>query len=195
VDRVLTAGMLAAIAAGTIRPAYLIEIETATGTDNIWTGTGSLSWDSKTWLGLGEIIGISEIPETSGINAVGITITLSGVDPTSLTEAVDDIVPFKPVKMWLALFDANYAIVVDPYLAFSGRTDSVKIVESGKGTTVAVNCENRLIELNRTRERRFTQEDQILEYPDDKGFEFVNAIQGLYMPWGEAAPPNFRGIS
>ncbi len=190
-NRNLTAGMLAEIAAQVMRPAFLVELETASATINIWSGVGTLIHDSKNWLGVGDFGSISAIPETSGINAVGLVLALSGIPSNMLTLALTDSVPFKPAKVWLAMLDSSGAIIVDPYLAFSGRTDSVKIDEGGETSTISISCESRMIELNRTRVRRYVEEDQIAEFPNDKGFEFVEELQDARLPWGEPGPPQF----
>lgn len=190
-NRNLTSGMLTEIAAQAMRPAFLVELETASATINLWSGVGTLVHDSKNWLGVGDFGSISAIPETSGINAVGITLALSGIPSNMLTLALTDSVPFKPAKVWLAMLDSSGAIIVDPYLAFSGRTDAVKIDEGGETSTITISCESRMIELNRTRVRRYVEEDQIAEFPNDKGFEFVEELQDARMPWGEPGPPQF----
>jgi len=196
--RGLTSGMLTEIGQKVVRPAYFVEIETASATQRLWTGLGSRTWNSQTWLGVGDFGSISAIPETSGVNAVGLILTLSGIPSGMVTLALTDSRPFKPVKVYFGLLDSSDVIVVDPYLSFSGRTDSVKLIEGAKESdtsSLRISCESRLIELNRTRERRYTEEDQVSEFPNDKGFEFVEEIEGARMPWGEPGPSQFAATS
>ena len=42
----------------------------------------------------------------------------------------------------------------------------------------------RLIDLDRSRARRFTSEDQKIDYPDDKGLEMVASLQDTVIIWG-----------
>jgi hypothetical protein len=55
---------------------------------------------------------------------------------------------------------------------------------TGVAASIAINCENRLVEMNVAVDRRYTDEDQQLDYPGDRGFEFVNGIQEAQIYWG-----------
>jgi len=43
-----------------------------------------------------------------------------------------------------------------------------------------------MIAFERPYVRRYTDEDQKIEHPTDKGFEFVAAIQDLELVWGRS---------
>ena len=43
---------------------------------------------------------------------------------------------------------------------------------------------NVLIDLNRSRVRRYTNEDQQIDYPTDVGFEYVQSLQDFEIKWG-----------
>ena len=45
----------------------------------MWTGVGTLVYDSVEWFGTGNLLNISSVEETTEISAKGATITLSGV--------------------------------------------------------------------------------------------------------------------
>jgi hypothetical protein len=45
-------------------------------------------------------------------------------------------------------------------------------------------AESRLIDLERSRERRYTSEDQKIDYPNDKGLEFIADLQDKEIVWG-----------
>ena len=188
--RDLTVPMQAEIAAAVIRPAYFVEMETGAATIYVWSGLGIKDWDYKSWEGVGEFGAISTIPETSGVNAVGITLTLSGIPSDMLTLLLTDFRSFKPLKVWFALLDEDGDPVLDPYLAFSGRTDKAKLFEGSAKSSIMITGENRLIELNRSRERRYTDEDQHIEFPGDKGFEFVEEITSEVDSWGQQVTPS-----
>ena len=54
--------------------------------------------------------------------------------------------------------------------------DTMTIAESGEYSTISISAENKLIALERSKVRRYTAEDQKIDHPTDKGFEFVTAI-------------------
>jgi hypothetical protein len=62
--------------------------------------------------------------------------------------------------------------------------DVMVVSDSGATGEIAISVENRLIEFERTAIRRNTAEDQKIDYPTDKGFEFVAEIQEKDIVWG-----------
>jgi len=60
----------------------------------------------------------------------------------------------------------------------------MNIQESGNVANVNITGESRLIDLEIARERRYTSEDQKIDFPDDKGFEFVADLQNKEIVWG-----------
>ena len=64
--------------------------------------------------------------------------------------------------------------------------DTMTITDNGDSATINVSVENRLIEFQRNRVRRYTAEDQKIDYPTDKGLEFVAEISEKEIVWGSA---------
>lgn len=189
--RDLPAALAAGIVAATVSPAILFEGEFDTDTLRVWSGIGDLSWNGYTWTGVGYLGGISDIEETDEIKAAGVTVTLSGVPSELLSLALANLRQNKPGRLYLALRDGDTgALLADPYLAFEGRLDVGEIDEGAQSATIAIKYENRLIDLERARERRYTHEDQQLDYPGDRGFEFVPSLQDAQISWGvNSSPP------
>jgi len=59
------------------------------------------------------------------------------------------------------------------------------INEAGDSSSINLTVENKLIQLDRARVRRFTDNDQKIDYPDDEGFSFVTKIQDKEIVWGK----------
>jgi hypothetical protein len=89
-----------------------------------------------------------------------------------------------PGKVWIGFFDSAGALIADPYLAFQGRFDVPDILDAGEQATISARYESRLADLDRPRERRYTDEDQSLDYPTDPGFEFVTRLPDKQVIWG-----------
>lgn len=188
-ERGLTAPMLAAIAARTVRPALFYEGEFVDGSENpeflrLWTGVGDLSWNGYTWTGGGNLLGISALEETTDLKAVGFSVTLSGMPSSLVSLALGNVRQGKPGKLWLGLFDSAGALLADPYQLKRGRFDIAPIEDDGETCTISAQYEDRLIDLERPRDRRYTHEDQQLDYPGDLGFEYVPSLQDMDIPWG-----------
>lgn len=194
-ERGLTSAMLAAIAAKVVRPAIFYEGEFETAGSpaflRLWTGLGEVSWDSDgdgpyTWTGAGNLLAITPIEETTDLKAVGFSVTLSGMPSASIALALASVRQGKPGKLWLGLFDSAGALLADPYPLRRGRFDVAPIEDDGETCTIVASYEDRLIDLERPRDRRYTHEDQQLDYPGDKGFEYVPSLQDMDIPWGRA---------
>jgi hypothetical protein len=82
--------------------------------------------------------------------------------------------------------DAANAVITSPVTVFSGFMDTMLINDSSETATIQVNVENRLIEFERTRIRRYTAEDQKIDYPTDKGLEFVAEMSEKEIVWGRS---------
>jgi hypothetical protein len=182
--RALTAGMLAAMATGNLRPLILYEGEFAGGTVRLFSGHGSLVWNGNTFTGSGQMLRISAIQEVSALQAINFTISLNGELPALIQVALAQVRRGKSGSVWLGLLDSNNALIADPFLCFKGRADKPDIVPDPSHTVISVAYESRLIDASRRRERRYTSEDQQIDFPGDKGFDQVPSLQDTQFTWG-----------
>jgi hypothetical protein len=75
-------------------------------------------------------------------------------------------------------------VIADPYPLRRGRFDVAPIARDGETMTIRARYEDRLIDLERPRERRYTREDQQLRLAGDKGFDQVPELQDVQDVWG-----------
>ena len=183
VERDLTAGMVTEITAKALAPIILIEGEFATGTARYWSGIGTLSWNGYDWTGVGDLLAISPIEESTQMSAKGFTVTLGGQSSASLALALSACRQGKPGRIWLGALDATGAVVADPVLLRSGRLDTAGESDAGDTATIAVTYEDNNNDLERAMDYRYTTESQRLFYPDDLGFEFVQGLQDAVDVW------------
>jgi hypothetical protein len=188
-----TTGFAAAASSPYTRPAIFVEFHLSTGIVYTWTGRGPLSWNGHTWTGVGTFGGLSIVEEGTNIQARGITLTLTGLNPALLDDVLNEYSVGLPVNVYLGLFDNAGTLIPDPVCCWAGETDQPTISVSGDEASIEISCENKLVQMNVAVERRYTHEDQQLEHPGDLGFEFVNAIQDIGIFWGRhpASAPNF----
>jgi hypothetical protein len=185
-SRPMSSDVLDAITSTLIRPAIFVEANFTSGPIYVWSGIGTISWDGKDWTGLGSLGSVSVIEEGSDVQAKGITLTLSGIDTTLLNGVLTEFKVGLPVLVYLGMFDSNGDLIADPIISWAGRTDQPTIEMDGSSATISINCENRLVEMNVSLDRRYTNEDQRRYYPDDRGFEFVPSIQEVTINWGRS---------
>ena len=185
-SRSLTSGMQTAVTADLVRPITLVQCAFDSGNLNLWSGIGDLTVDSVDYVGAGSLLSIGEITESSELSANGISVTLSGVTSPLITKARDEDYQGRELKVLLGAMDASNGVISDPVVIFSGFMDVMTINESGETATIQVTVENRLIEFEKTRIRRYTAEDQKIEYPNDKGLEFVAEMAEKEIVWGRS---------
>jgi hypothetical protein len=179
-----TSDFIAALNDSVLRPAFFVEANFVSGPVYLWSGRGSLEWNGNTWLGLGSLGSISTVEEASTIEAKGITLTLSGIDANIAKLTLSEYQVGLPVLIYLALFDETGTLIDSPVLAFSGRMDQPTIAIDNKSCTISINCESKLLLMNNSVQRRYTNDDQQLDYPGDRGFEYVDSIQQMTIYWG-----------
>lgn len=157
----------------------------ASGPVYIWTGIGNLSWNGHTWTGIGSLGGLTPIDDGSTIEAKGITVTLSGIDPTLLAAVLGEFLLGEPMAVYLAGF--NEGVLIDsPIPMFVGRLDQPSVEIGAETAVISINCENRLIDMNTPGDRRLTADDQNRDWPGDLGMNFVYALQEKTWYWGTA---------
>ena len=187
-SRTLTSGMLGVTTAGVVRPAYFVRMVFDSGESpnvlNIWNGIGDLAYGGNTYTGTGDLLSISQITETADIQASGINVSLAGVKSSLIVIAKDHEYQGRPLTVSLGAFDASGSLIADPVIVFSGFMDTMTISESGQYSTISIAVENKLISFERSKVRRYTAEDQKIDHPTDKGFEFVTAIVQKEIIWG-----------
>jgi hypothetical protein len=183
-SRTLTSGMQTASEASLVRPFFLIDLEFTSGSVYLWTGHGDLSWNSNTYIGAGDIMELSAFDETTDLGAAGASVTLTGIKSSLVTKARDENYQGRPIHIRLGAFDSTASIITDPVIVFTGFMDIMTINEAAEVSTIQVSAENRLIQIERRNERRYTDNDHKIDFPNDKGFEFVATIQEKEIVWG-----------
>lgn len=170
-----------------IRPFYAISVGFKDSTLRLWTGLGDLTFDSNIFIGSGNLLSISNINETADIRASGVKISLSGLDSSILSSSISQDSEGGLVKLYFGVLTTtnNETVVVDtPYQLFEGSLDTIQVSETGESATITVTVENKLIMLERPRNRRYTDQDQKNLFAGDKGLEFVDDLQDKELIWG-----------
>lgn len=179
--------MLAALSAPILSPVIFVEMAFKSETIRCWSGVGSVTWNSHTWTGLGAFLSFTTPEDSSTVEAKGISVVFSGIDPSVLSECLSDYQLGLPCSLYLGLWSTTVinTLVSSPVIAWSGRTDEPTLDVSATESTITINCESRLLDMNVAVDRRFTQEDQQLTYPGDLGFQFVSGLQEQTLFWGQ----------
>lgn len=207
-SRDLPTDFITELTSDVVYPFFAVDLNFASGPLHFWTGYGNLSIDGVTYLGVGELVNISSVEETTEIEAKGATITMTGIPSAFLSLALQEPYQGRECNIYFGLWLSNrlisteadvtitsedlFEFVVESgtrYLVeiFSGELDQMNITEQADSATIAVTAENVLIKLERPVVRRFTNEDQKTRFPNDKGLEFIASLQDKEIFWGRTA--------
>lgn len=196
-----------------IYPYFAVELQFDGNPLYLWTGVGTATIDGNEYAGTGNLLNVSSIEETSDIAVRGATLTLAGVPSEVLSLALQTPYQGRVCNISfgvLALEAASEYIVEGHYPGlildfasdyyattegdpvdttslvqiFSGYMDEMNIDEGPDTSTVELKVENKLVDLERARVRRFTSGYQKSVYPGDKGLDFVESLQDKDLLWG-----------
>jgi len=188
-----------------VYPFFATELRFDDNIIRMWTGQGTLVLEDGTeWIGLGQLLSISSIEETSEMAVKGATITLSGIPSDLLSLALGTPYQGRVAKIYFGTFlrdsllqeTGNYILLEGGGRInlesmskgfnelFSGYMDQMNIEESGETSSIELAVENKLIDLERARVARFTSGYQKSIYPDDDGLNFIEDLQDKKIPWG-----------
>jgi len=150
------------------------------------TSAHSIIYDGNTYLGAGQLGSISRIDEKSEIEATSLELGLSGIPTEYISLALQEKYQGRQVKIYLAILDSDYQLQGIPLTLFVGKMDYMQILLSDTAT-ISLVCNSILSDWSRPRVRRYNNEDQQIEYPNDKGFEFVQQSVEKEIVWGQTA--------
>lgn len=187
-SRDITAGVQSAISATEVQPIIFFEGSFSSGSVYVWSGYGDLIWDGNTYSGVGTLGSISSVSESSEISAKGITVSMSGIPSDLISLVLGDVRQGAVGKIHLGFLNSSNSLIDDPILMFEGKLDVPSIQEGGDTSTITLSYESRLIDLQRARESRYTNEDQQRAFAGDLGCEFVASLQEKQITWGKADP-------
>jgi hypothetical protein len=181
--RNIDSNLAAALGSGTIRPFFMATLQFKTSIQRVWTGTGELTIDSQTFVGVGSLASVGAVTEGTDVAAYGTSVTLSGIDPVLLGESMNDIQPGLQALMWLGLMDGNGIVIGTPYQVFRGIIDEPNIHVGEDTMTITLNLESRMVDFQRASNRRYTSADQRARFPHDSGFDFVEKLNDFVGKW------------
>tara|TARA_B110000495_G_scaffold18686_1_gene13224 strand:- start:23141 stop:23722 length:582 start_codon:yes stop_codon:yes gene_type:complete len=186
-SRDLTATTNTNLNADIVYPFFAVELIFDSTTIRMWSGIDDLEvpaldgvGSGVTYIGVGSILNISAIEETSELEVKGANITLSGVSDPALSLALSEPYQGRVANIYFGTTSAPTPL----NSVFSGYMDQMNISESADTTQIEILVENKLVDLERARVARFTSGYQKSKYPSDLGLDFVEDLQDRETLWG-----------
>ncbi len=185
-SRTLTAGVTAEVQKAEVRAEAIAHFAFDSGSLRFWTGVGDLEWNGDTYIGTGNLGGISPVEESGAVKTSDLSFTLSGLPASLISVALGEHYQGRLCELWVGFFDTSGVLIDDPVPTFAGRMDTMTVVDNGDTASITVVATNRLKDLDRPNHARFyTDQDQQEEFPGDLGFQFVPEMQDAVIIWGK----------
>jgi hypothetical protein len=185
-SRNITDDAIIAIESAVYAPVYLVQITFSNETIYVNSASMTINWNGHNWLGVGVLGNISTIAESSDTQANGIILTLSGIPTEYLTDALSFANGNGTAQVLLACMLANGSLVADPFPLYFGFTDAPTIDCSTETISLSIAVENRLSDMQRSQQLRYTDSTQRSRYPADASFQFVQYVADLFINWSKA---------
>mgnify|MGYP000049982667 CR=1 FL=1 len=164
---------------------FAVKAEFDTDDILIWTGTDDLVIASETYIGAGSLLSISNVEENTELKSNGLSVGISGMDATIVNYALTETYQNRPITVFLGYQMGGTNEVAGTLTLFKGRMTSLVIVDSPQGSTVTIDAENRLVDLDRPCNFRYTKESQNFLHSGDTGFNRVASLQDKEIKWGQ----------
>lgn len=162
---------------------FAVELTFDSSTIRLWTGLDDLTVDSNTFTGAGSLLSIQPVEDDSELASKGMAISLSGMDDTILSYALNEKYQNRPMKIYMGFLSGNNESAGE-FVIFKGRMMNMTVNDNPDGNIITLQAENRLIDLSRPSNLRYTKEAQQSLFSGDKGLDFVGALQNADITWG-----------
>lgn len=164
---------------------FAVKAEFDTSTIAVHSSIGDLTIGGVTYEGAGTLLNVTETTEDSDLKSDGITISLSGMTPEVLSYALTEHYQNRPLTVLQGFLDGGGSRVTGTMTIFKGRMQNISLSDDPDGTsTVVVNAENRLIDLRRPSNLRYTKESQESISSGDTGFNRMQSLLEKKIVWG-----------
>lgn len=167
-----------------IQPFYAVELLFDSGVVRLWTGYQDKTIGGETYVGAGNLLSIPSVEEVSDMSARSAEIVLSGISTQLVTLALQEPYQGRTARILFGIDGQT------PVEVFGGLMDVMTINDSGETSTISLTVESRLVELERVRPFRYTDNNHKLRYPNDDFFSFVPALQDREIVWGRESNNN-----
>lgn len=149
----------------------------------VHSGVGEITFDGKTWLGLGSLGSIENVEESSRLSSPKIKLSLSGVLQEHIGSALYEKTFNREVSLWLLYLDEDSLSQnidtpdEDPILIFRGMMSSPEVVSGIGSSTVRIIAEDFRARLGFKNKKRFTFQDHQEIASGDLFYEFLPQMQ------------------
>ena len=174
---------------------FAIKAEFDTDDILVWSGIDDLVIGSDTYIGAGTLLSISNSEDNLELTSNGLVVALSGMDTTVVNYALTENYQNRPITIFMGYVMGGTSEVAGTLTLFKGRMTSLVVNDTPQGSTVTIDAENRLVDLDRPSNLRYTKESQNFLHSGDTGFNRVASLQDKQINWGKSSDTAGKGGS
>ena len=109
------------------------------------------------------------------------------MDTTVLNLALTENYQNRFITLFLGYLMGKTNEVAGTLVLFKGRMTTLSITDTPDGSNITIDAENRLIDLDRPSNFRYTKESQNYLHSGDTGFNRVASLQDKEIVWGKSS--------
>ena len=166
---------------------FAVKAEFDTDDILVWSGMDDLVIGSDTYTGAGTLLSVSNSEDNLELKSNGLVVALSGMDTTVVNYALTENYQNRPITIFMGYVMGGTNEVAGTLTLFKGRMTSLVINDTPEGSTVTIDAENRLVDLDRPSNLRYTKESQNFLHSGDTGFNRVASLQDKQINWGKTS--------
>ena len=175
--------LITALQANSIRPYFAIELMFDTAPLRIWNGIGEKTINvqgvDQVFYGFGDLLMIGNLDEVNDLSAKSLQLSLTGLNENVLSLALQE-----PYQRRVCRLYFGEQSVPDVVQIFAGKMNKMSIQDDSQTSTISLDVESNLVELERSSNWRYTDENHQSRYSGDTFFSYVQTIQDQQVVWG-----------
>lgn len=148
----------------------------------VHSGIGTISYGGNDYTGVGDLGAISGAKESERLGPAPIQLSLTGIDSSLLTEALDAGNYKDAITIYVGYRQDDGTLVDDPWIAWKGFYEYASI-SKGDENFISITAQHDLMVLNEKDGSRFSDEDQNERYATDTFFTYITENATNKLPW------------
>lgn len=176
--RIVPEAILVGLSQPEVQPFFAVELLFDGGDVRLWSGYGDKTIDGEVYTGAGPLIDISASEEATDLSAKTMNVSLNGISSDIISLALGEPYQRRPARVLFGLNNIEGFVEI-----FSGSMNQMNIQDGGETSTVSLSIDSRLIELERPKVKRYTEETHKKDYPNDTFFSFVTDLADKSIKW------------
>ncbi len=171
-SRGLSSSIKTELAKGSFIMAHLVKLE-FNATYYYTDYSSDIVDGSDTYSANGFLQKIGSISESTGLTTGSLSVTLSGVNQTLISDLLGNGHIHRKVTVKRAFINSSTNALIDSISIYSGRVESMEIADSDKTSIINLRVANHWSDFGRMSGRMTNSASQQQFFPDDKGFDFI----------------------